>query len=146
MAPKNKKAEETALAAENIAMDAVEETVEETVEAAPEVAAPAPTEAEIAAQRFKTLRELVAVTPPAPVAGEDPNYHIGINGKTWILPRGKTSKVPKYVAMAYEQAEAAKGAQAENQAKLLEKQSGGTVDLTKLLPEQIEQLKALLGL
>lgn len=146
MAPKTKKAEETTLAAENIAVETAQETVQEAAEAAPEVAATVPTAAEIAAQEFKALRELVAVTPPAPVAGEDPNYHIGINGKTWILPRGKTSKVPKYVAMAYEQAEAAKGAQAENQAKLLEKQSGGTVDLTKLMPEQIEQLKAMLGL
>lgn len=94
----------------------------------------------------KQLRELVAVTPPAPAAGEDPNYQIGINGKMWILPRGKTSKVPRYVAMAYEQAEAAKRTQVESQAKLLEQQSGGTMDLSKLTAEQIEQLKTLLGL
>lgn len=147
MAPKNKnKAEETTLAAENIAVEPVEEAVEEAVEAAPEVTAPVPTAAETAAQEFKALRELVAVTPPAPVAGEDPNYQIGINGRMWILPRGKTSKVPKYVAMAFDQAEAAKGAQAESQAKLLKKQSGGTVDLSKLTADQIEQLKVLLGL
>lgn len=92
----------------------------------------------------KELRELVEVTPPAPRNGEDSNYHIGINGKTWLLPRGKTSKVPQYVKMAYEQAEKARGAQIESAAKLLEKNSGGTIDLSKMTEAQIRQFKALL--
>ena len=143
MAPKNKnKTEDTALTAEATVGEEVVETAE-----APETAQPAePTAEEAAKKNFSYMRELVPVTPPAPVAGEDPNYHIGINGKTWLLPRGKTSKVPRYVAMAYEQAEAAKGAQTESQAKLLENQSGGTMDLGKLTEEQVAQLKALLGL
>lgn len=102
--------------------------------------------AEAAKEHFRKMRELVAVTPAAPRAGEDPNYPIGVNGKMWILPKGKTSMVPKYVAMAFEQAEAAKGTQLDNQAKLLEQRSGNTLDLSTLTQEQIAQLKALLGI
>lgn len=31
-------------------------------------------------------------------ANDDPNYYVGFNGKNYILPKGKTSKVPKAVA------------------------------------------------
>lgn len=98
-----------------------------------------------AANAYKAMRELVEVTPAAPRAGEDPNYHIGINGKTWLLPKGKTSKVPKYVALAYEQAEKAKGQQLDTQNKLLQGAANG-LDLSELSEDQIAQLKALLGL
>lgn len=95
----------------------------------------------------KDLRTKQAeVTPDPPRGGEDPNYHICINGKTWLLPRGKTSKVPMYVKMAYDQAENAKKVQSENQAKLLEQQTGGKLDLSALDEGQIAQLKAVLGL
>lgn len=93
----------------------------------------------------KQLRELVDVTPAAPRAGEDPNYHIAINGKTWLLPKGKTSKVPKYVAMAYEQAEAAKGTQNDTKAQLLSN-TGSGLDLSAMTEAQVTQLKAMLGL
>lgn len=97
-------------------------------------------------QHFRKMRELVAVTPAPPRMGEDPNYPIGINGKLWLLPKGKTSQVPRYVAMAYNQAEAARGVQQDNQAKLLERQSGGTIDLSKMTEAQIAQLKTILGI
>lgn len=32
---------------------------------------------------------------------EEPNLMIGFNGKNYLLPRGKTSRVPKYVAEEY---------------------------------------------
>jgi hypothetical protein len=54
--------------------------------------------------------------------------------------------VPRYVADAFNQAEAAKGTQIENQAKLLEHQSGNTLDLSAMTAEQIEQLKKMLGI
>ena len=156
MAPKNKKAEEAAVAAEN----PVEEIVEEIVEEAPKVEeitkavmdacgieAPKPdTAVEASKKQFAYMRELVPVTPLPPRSGEDPNYPIGINGKMWILPKGKTSMVPRYVAMAYNQAEAAKDTQLDSQAKLLEQQSGNTLDLNKLTEDQVAQLKKLLGL
>ena len=34
-------------------------------------------------------------------ANEEPNLMIGFNGKNYLLPRGKTSRVPKYVAEEY---------------------------------------------
>ena len=104
--------------------------------------------AEEQAQRnqFAYMRELVPVTPAPPRSGEDPNYPIGINGKMWILPKGKTSQVPRYVAMAFNQAEAAKGTQLDSQAELLKRQSGNTVDLSQLTEDQVAQLKKLLGL
>ena len=30
-------------------------------------------------------------------ANEDPNYPVSVNGKTFLLPRGKTSVVPRYI-------------------------------------------------
>lgn len=149
MAPKNKKAEEAAVTAET----AVAEEITETTVAMGDTEVKAEVRtyeagAEEQAQRkqFAYMRELVPVTPAPPRSGEDPNYPIGINGKMWILPKGKTSQVPRYVAMAYNQAEAAKGTQLDSQAKLLEQQSGNTLDLNKLTEDQVAQLKKLLGL
>lgn len=132
-APKNKNKPENTV-----------ETVEAAVEQSPELAS-ASVQKPVKTV-FQNLRELVEVSVPAPGAGEDPNYFLSINGKAWLLPRGKTSKVPRYVAMAYKQAEAAKGVQMESQSKLLEQHSGGTMDLSKLSEAQIQQLKALLGI
>ena len=97
-------------------------------------------------EHFRKMRELVPVTPAAPRPGEDSNYPIGVNGKLWILPKGKTSMVPRYVAELFNQAEAAKGTQRDSQAKLLEQQTGGTLDLTKMTEAQIAQLKSMLGI
>lgn len=141
MAPKNTKnkaAEEAAVTAE-----APADTPEVITEVITE-AAVAPEEE--AKSHFRYMRELISVTPAPPRTGEDPNYHIGINGKNWLLPRGKTSMVPRYVADAFNQAEAAKGVQIDNQAKLLENHSGGAIDLSNLSEQQIAQLKTLLGL
>ncbi len=38
---------------------------------------------------------------------EDPNYPIIINGTTFLLPKGKTSKVPKYVKDEYDRCQRA---------------------------------------
>lgn len=152
MAPKNKKTEEAAVTAETPVEEIVEEApkVEESTKAVMDAcgieATKPDTAAETAKKQFAYMRELVPVTPAPPRSGEDPNYPIGINGKMWILPKGKTSQVPRYVAMAFNQAEAAKGAQLDSQAKLLEQQSGNTLDLNKLTEDQVAQLKKLLGL
>lgn len=139
MAPKKKtEVEEATVLAET--------PVEEAAPVVVDTEAPKTEGAEAPKSQFAYMRELVPVTPAPPRSGEDPNYPIGINGKMWILPKGKTSMVPWYVAMAYNQAEAAKGTQLDSQAKLLEKQSGNTLDLSQLTEDQVAQLKKLLGL
>ena len=35
---------------------------------------------------------------PKGYANDEPNHLIGINGVNYLLPKGKTSNVPKYVA------------------------------------------------
>ena len=146
MAPKKTKTTEE-LAAEATAPVTEEITEEITEETAAAPEAPQPlSEEEAKKEHFRFMRELVPVTPAPPRMGEDPNYPIGINGKLWLLPKGKTSMVPRYVADAFNQAEAAKGTQIENQAKLLEHQSGNTLDLSAMTAEQIAQLKQLLGI
>lgn len=140
MAPKKNKIE----IIEELATEASAPVTEEAAEA---VEAPQPlSEEEAKKEHFRFMRELVPVTPAPPRMGEDPNYPIGINGKLWLLPKGKPSMVPRYVADAFNQAEAAKGTQIENQAQLLKQQSGPELDLSGLTAAQIAQLKQLLGI
>ena len=35
---------------------------------------------------------------PKGITGEDPNLFVSVNGKNFLLPKGKTSNVPSYVA------------------------------------------------
>ena len=48
------------------------------------------------------------VMVPKADANEDKDLFVGINGKNWVMPRGKKVIVPDYVARAIEQSEAAK--------------------------------------
>lgn len=54
-------------------------------------------------------------------ANEDPNHYISINGKTWILPKGKNSIVPTYVAEEYRRSCAAATQLEEKSEELLER-------------------------
>lgn len=45
----------------------------------------------------KNAAELVDISIPRAASNEEPNLMVGINGKIYLLPRGKTSKVPKAV-------------------------------------------------
>ena len=145
MAPKNTKNKPAEALATEATAPVIEETTEATAPEAPEAPQPL-SEDEAKKEHFRYMRELVPVTPAPPRMGEDPNYPIGINGKMWLLPKGKTSMVPRYVAAAFNQAEAAKGTQIENQAQLLKQQSGPELDLSGLTAAQITQLKQLLGI
>ena len=58
---------------------------------------------------------------PRGYVNDDPNDFISINGVNYILPRGKTSKVPDFVKEEYDRSVAAQAAQDENNEKLLEK-------------------------
>ena len=45
-----------------------------------------------------TAEERVEIHVPRGSANDEPNLVIGINGVNYVLPKGKTSKVPKFVA------------------------------------------------
>ena len=47
---------------------------------------------------------------PRGPAFEDPNVIISVNGKNWVLPKGKTSKVPACVKYEYDRSMRAKEA------------------------------------
>ena len=40
------------------------------------------------------MPEKVEVFIERPVANEDPNFYVGLNGKIYVLPKGQTSMVP----------------------------------------------------
>lgn len=48
------------------------------------------------------MPEKVELFIPRGNANDDPNFFIGINGKSYLLPRGKTSMVPPEVKAEYE--------------------------------------------
>lgn len=50
----------------------------------------------------------VKITVPRGDVRGDPNYFISVNGKNYLLPRGKTSEVPPEVAEEYYRSEKAK--------------------------------------
>ena len=50
---------------------------------------------------------MVQLFIPRGVRPDDPDVFISINGVNYLLPRGKTSVVPDYVAAEYHRAEAA---------------------------------------
>ena len=54
------------------------------------------TEAEVTYPVAETpkMPEKVEVFIDRPAANEDPNFYVGLNGKTYILPKGQTSTVP----------------------------------------------------
>ena len=52
---------------------------------------------------------------------DEPNLFISINGKNFILPKGKMSKVPQYVKDEYERSQRAKAAFYAKSEALLEK-------------------------
>lgn len=57
---------------------------------------------------------------PKGSANEEPNLFVGINGVNYLLPKGKTSKVPKCVAKEVALSLKAQSRQDENMDKLLE--------------------------
>lgn len=58
---------------------------------------------------------------PKGFANEDPNFFISVNGKNFVLPRGKNSKVPSYVKDEYDRAMRAQAALDEKSEELLKK-------------------------
>lgn len=67
-----------------------------------------------------TTTKLVDLTIPRGYVNDEPNLIISVNGKNYVLPRGKTSKVPPCVKYEYERAVRAMEKQDETVEKLLE--------------------------
>jgi hypothetical protein len=55
---------------------------------------------------------------PRGYAGDDPNLFVSVNGVNYLLPRGKTSLVPDFVAAEIRRSWGAADVQAENMASL----------------------------
>ena len=58
---------------------------------------------------------------PKGYANDEPNFFISVNGKNFLLPKGKTSKVPTYVKEEYDRAMRAQEALDAKSEALLEK-------------------------
>lgn len=59
---------------------------------------------------MKDQKDLVKVFVPKGFANEEPNLFVGINGRNYLLPRGKESMVPQAVAKEIARARAAQDA------------------------------------
>ena len=86
MAKNTEKENETGASAENTEKEAEKETEKE--------AGPA----------VDPALEMVDVFVERDPSDENPNLVIGINGKNWVMPRGESSRVPRYVADEYKRA------------------------------------------
>lgn len=64
--------------------------------------------------------ERVEVFVPRGYANEEPNLLVGVNGKNYLLPRGKTSMVPKEVADEFNRSQKAQEALDRRVDELLE--------------------------
>ena len=52
---------------------------------------------------------------------DEPNKVVSVNGKNWVLPKGKTSKVPAFVKYEYDRANRAREAMDVRAAEMAEK-------------------------
>ena len=66
----------------------------------------------------KTNREDIHI--PKGFAAEEPNLLVGINGVNYILPKGKTSSVPAFVAAEIRRAQKAQNRMDETIDQLME--------------------------
>lgn len=64
--------------------------------------------------------EKVEVFVPKGYANDEPNHFIGFNGVNYLLPKGKTSMVPKAVAEEFYRSQKAQETRDSNSEKLLE--------------------------
>lgn len=77
--------------------DAKTENQAETIENQAEIKEDAAPEAQAENNITAPEEERVEVRIPRGSEHGDPNVFVGINGTNYILPRGKTSKVPRFV-------------------------------------------------
>ena len=67
----------------------------------------------MAENKNETKDKRVEVFIPRGAANDDPNLFVSINGVNYLLPRGKTSKVPPEVKYEIERAQRAQNKQDE---------------------------------
>ncbi len=72
---------------------------------------------------FTENTEYVDLFIPKGYLNDDPNVIIGINGKLYVLPKGKISHVPNYVKAEYDRSQRAQAALEAKSEALLEKAS-----------------------
>lgn len=65
--------------------------------------------------------KLVDLFIPRGSSVDEPNVIISVNGKNYVLPKGKTSKVPEFVKYEYDRANRAKEAMDVRAAEMAEK-------------------------
>lgn len=70
-------------------------------------------------------KNLVELYIPRGYENDEPNLIISVNGKNYVLPKGKTSKVPPCVEYEYKRSLRAQEKQIENAEKLIEKAQNG---------------------
>ena len=57
---------------------------------------------------------------PRGYVNDEPNHFISVNGVNYLLPKGKTSKVPDFVKAEFERAQRAQAKMDENIDQMLE--------------------------
>lgn len=73
-----------------------------------------------AAKAPANAEEKVEIYIPKGQANEDPNFLISVNGVNYLLPRGKKSMVPAFVAAEYNRSVEAQEALDQKMEELLE--------------------------
>lgn len=76
-------------------------------------------EEKVSENKFNETEERVEIYVEKGSMHDEPNLLISINGKNYLLPRGKKSSVPKYVADEYHRSLRAAEARDEQIEKLL---------------------------
>ena len=61
----------------------------------------------MAEAKVKAVEDRVDVYIPRGNANEEPNFFVSVNGVNYLLPKGKTSKVPAHVKDEIERAQRA---------------------------------------
>lgn len=65
---------------------------------------------EAVAEKLPDPYELEEIFIPRAGAKEDPNLFVSVNGKNFLIPKGKKSKVPRYIADEIRRSERARDA------------------------------------
>lgn len=68
----------------------------------------------------ETENDLVELYVPKGNVNDEPNLFIGVNGKNWLLPKGKKSMVPRFIKAEYDRSVAAQEAADERIDEMIE--------------------------
>lgn len=71
-------------------------------------------------KKAKATDEREEVFVPKGYANDEPNLLISVNGVNYLLPKGETSKVPKFIAEEFYRSQKAQAAQDKRVNKMLD--------------------------